>query len=65
MLESFIKRFPRERMLSEDWVKSVDTLDNCADCGQCEKKCPYHLQIRALMAKQRDKYVAWRKGEAR
>lgn len=60
VLDSFVNRFPRERMLDNEWMKAVESLDKCIDCGECEAKCPYHLGIRALMRKRRDAYLKWR-----
>lgn len=37
--------WPHERFMS--WMKSaVDAARNCAECGVCETRCPYSLEIR-------------------
>jgi predicted aldo/keto reductase-like oxidoreductase len=40
-----LKRMPPER-LAESWAPAVAKVpDQCIACGECEKKCPYHLPI--------------------
>jgi predicted aldo/keto reductase-like oxidoreductase len=47
-MDSIIKRMPPEAVIG--WLgKSVETIENCTDCGQCEEKCPYNLAIRQRM----------------
>jgi predicted aldo/keto reductase-like oxidoreductase len=48
-LLSFWKRFPPERFFT-GWVAgAVESARHCADCGECEDKCPYHLPIREML----------------
>ena len=47
-LESFIKRFPRERIVT-GFADAVASHDACTSCGECEEKCPYDLPIRETM----------------
>ena len=39
--------WPVELLKSEDWwyTKAMETAQNCIECRECEKKCPYHLLI--------------------
>jgi predicted aldo/keto reductase-like oxidoreductase len=54
-LRSFAKRFPVERFLG-DWGQSlIAKAETCADCGDCESRCPYELAIREMMREN----VAW------
>jgi hypothetical protein len=62
VMDSFVRRFPRERMIADEWMKAAVSLDKCVECGECETKCPYHLEIPALMKQKRDGYLAWRAG---
>jgi predicted aldo/keto reductase-like oxidoreductase len=48
-LQSFLKRFPVESF-AEGWIaEGVESAKNCAECGECEEKCPYHLPIREML----------------
>ncbi len=45
ILESCIRRMPREALLG--WPAGIiaEGAPNCAECGDCEQKCPYDLPI--------------------
>ncbi|NLE44157.1 MAG: aldo/keto reductase [Chloroflexi bacterium] len=48
-LPSAIKRLPTDS-LTNGWVgEAVEQAAHCADCGECELRCPYHLPIRQMM----------------
>ena len=49
-LVSFNKRLPSEQMLSGWVADAVDKARGCVECGECEEKCPYGLEIRAIIA---------------
>jgi predicted aldo/keto reductase-like oxidoreductase len=48
-LRSFWKRFPAERFFGGGLERAVDSARNCAECGECEERCPYHLPIRQML----------------
>jgi len=48
---SSFKRVPLQRFL-EMVGAAMEKAANCQDCGECEKRCPYHLPIREIMAQQ-------------
>jgi predicted aldo/keto reductase-like oxidoreductase len=51
---SFAKRMPPERFFGDMVGKAMEAAANCADCGECEKRCPYELPIRQLLNEQVD-----------
>ena len=44
-----IRRMPKERWLTEEWQEKMRQIQNCLNCGACIKKCPYNLDIPALL----------------
>ena len=60
VFDSFMRRFPKDRMLRDEWMQVALSLDRCVDCGECEAKCPYNLDVRSLMREKRDFYMKWR-----
>jgi len=43
-MESFIKRFPLERLANRQ-AKSAESAKNCIECGECEERCPYEIPV--------------------
>ncbi|MFH1085065.1 MAG: aldo/keto reductase [Chloroflexota bacterium] len=56
---SFYKRFPPERFFGPWGAVAIAKAEQCADCGECESRCPYHLPIREMMRE----IVAWYRQE--
>lgn len=55
-LESFLKRFPVERIV-QGWVaEAMESGRNCVQCGECEERCPYELPIREMLAENLEAY---------
>jgi predicted aldo/keto reductase-like oxidoreductase len=52
---SFYKRLPPERFYSPMVGGAMEKAAKCSECGECEKRCPYNLPIRKVLAEQ----VAW------
>lgn len=44
--EVALKRFDPERIFKGQWDTFMEKIDDCIDCGECEKRCPYELPIR-------------------
>jgi uncharacterized protein len=49
IFKSFRKRFPPQDLLKGNWPDIFNSLEKCVQCGKCEKKCPYNLEIREIM----------------
>jgi predicted aldo/keto reductase-like oxidoreductase len=45
IFRSFGRRLPPETILKEGWDSCMETLEKCVQCGECEKRCPYSLDI--------------------
>jgi predicted aldo/keto reductase-like oxidoreductase len=54
--KSFYKRLPVERFFSPMVGGAMEKAANCSECGECEKRCPYHLPIRKVIAEQVEWY---------
>lgn len=46
-----IRRAPSAGWLGEHWQAEMEKINDCAECGACIKKCPYGLEIPALLRK--------------
>ncbi|NLG02866.1 MAG: aldo/keto reductase [Clostridia bacterium] len=51
-----IRRAPSESFLTEDAQKMMMKIEECINCGQCKKKCPYHLDTPTLLKKNLEDY---------
>ncbi len=49
-VQSFWKRFPPERFFNGFVKEAAESARRCAECGECETRCPYHLPIREMLA---------------
>lgn len=57
VLKSMAKRIPLKDILTgNDSKTAVESFDNCNDCGKCEKKCPYNLEIRKVLKENQTYY---------
>lgn len=45
-----IRRSPSAAQLTEEAQAMMKKIEDCLHCGQCSKKCPYHLDTPALLA---------------
>jgi predicted aldo/keto reductase-like oxidoreductase len=48
-LRSFVRRMPAERVRGEWGQNLIAKAETCADCGDCEARCPYNLPIRDMI----------------
>lgn len=44
-----LRRSPLAGWLSETWQQKMGRIESCTGCGQCRAKCPYGLNIPALL----------------
>jgi predicted aldo/keto reductase-like oxidoreductase len=49
ILSSFGTRMPLKSIVEGGLGNAVDSFENCVQCHECEKKCPYDLQIVELL----------------
>ena len=50
--KSFARRMPKER--AQSFVEGAfKAAENCQECNECVQRCPYHLEIPALLKRQR------------
>ena len=53
--KSFARRMPRES--AQSFVQEAfKAAENCEECRECVQRCPYHLEIPALLKKQRGQW---------
>lgn len=45
-MQSLIRRFSREQVISGWAREAAASAERCTECGECEAKCPYELEIR-------------------
>ncbi|MFC1897278.1 aldo/keto reductase [Chloroflexota bacterium] len=58
---SLLKIQTPERLFMGTFSKPMEKAANCAECGECEEKCPYHLPIREMVAEYVKQYQAEKK----
>jgi len=54
--EVALKRFDPKRIFEGDWDTFMNKIPDCIDCGDCEKRCPYELPIRARIRAAFERY---------
>ncbi len=52
----WIRRFPAEPYLTEEYREMMDHTKNCSECYSCVDKCPYELDIPELLKENYEDY---------
>ncbi len=55
-MSQLIRRSPSENFLSGEWQGLMNKIEECVDCGLCRTKCPYGLDIPALLRSNLEDY---------
>jgi uncharacterized protein len=59
--EAIAFSFPPEIMYSGRFDEPLEQAAKCDNCGECEKKCQYHVPVRALLAEYVNKHKEGKK----
>jgi hypothetical protein len=60
-IRTFFKRMPPERVFEERTNQLIEKVSECKDCGECEKRCPYHLPIRETISENASLFLSEKK----
>ena len=52
----WVRRFPTEPHLTEEWQKTMAQTENCIECYACVDKCPYELDIPRILKENYEDY---------
>jgi predicted aldo/keto reductase-like oxidoreductase len=52
----WVRRFPTEPHLTEEWQKTMAQTENCIECYACVDNCPYELDIPRLLKENYEDY---------
>jgi len=50
------------RWLAKEWQHEMFKVENCKNCGQCVKKCPFDLDVPGLLRENLEDYRVWLEG---
>ena len=63
-MAQMVRRAPSEVWLNDRWQAEMAKIDDCIECGLCMSRCPYGLEIPALLRKNLADYRAILDGTA-
>ncbi len=55
-ISQMLRRAPSKDWLTEYWQNEMSKIENCIECGQCMKRCPYELNVPKLLKKNLEDY---------
>ena len=55
----FLRRAPLSVYLTEEWAQKMKLIENCKHCNACSSKCPYGLDVPALLEKNHADFKAF------
>lgn len=55
-MSQLIRRMPSRPYLTEAWQAEMAKIENCIGCGVCKARCPYGLDIPALLRRNYEDY---------
>ncbi len=64
-MSQMVRRAPSQEWLSPHWQAQMEKIDQCVECGLCMTRCPYGLNIPALLRKNLADYRSILRGETR
>ena len=59
----WIRRFPKEHCLSEEYQEKMNKTLDCSECRECVSRCPYNLDIPRLLKENYEDYMKVLNGE--
>ena len=52
-----MRRSPSARFLEPEWRAQMMRINDCIECGLCKERCPYELDVPALLKRQLAQYL--------
>jgi predicted aldo/keto reductase-like oxidoreductase len=52
-----MRRSPSARFLEPEWHEQMMRIADCIECGLCKERCPYELDVPALLKRQLAEYI--------
>lgn len=48
-MKFLLRRAPSENFITDKWKAEMAKIENCIECGECKKRCPYGLNTPAIL----------------
>jgi uncharacterized protein len=56
-IKVFFKQLTHDKVINPERTEAVSMVDECTECGKCEERCPYDLNIIDMIKENRDYYI--------